>query len=131
MGYPNASLDLDIKGIMLQNEKILRSIEQLYVMQQEKDDQQTEDLPTWINLEQAAKMKGAGSLATYKCNQFLQPACGTHSTRILGRKSWRKEVVLEWLQIEDCQLAEYAKKWGAQVPEKYLRRAKKTEEGAA
>ena len=113
-------LDLDIQSLNIQCERILRSIEEVK-KQQNKLAQYKEELPAWINIEQAAKLKGGGALETYKTNTFLQPCCGSNSSRVLGRKCWRREDVIEWLLVDDSLLEEYAKKCGVPVPEKYMK----------
>lgn len=78
-------------------------------------------LPEWVTLELAAERKGGGSLSTYRTRYYLQPCCGRNSKKIAGRKCWKKEDVLEWLQITDDLLPEYAQKWGVNLPPDKLR----------
>lgn len=73
-------------------------------------------LPEWVNLELAVEKKGGGSLSTYRTRLYLQPCCGRNSKRIAGRKCWHRDDVLEWLQVTDDKLPEYAQKWGVSLP---------------
>ena len=81
------------------------------------------DVPAWVTLEAAVKLKGGGALASYKNDLILQPCCGTNSKLIGGRKCWNYKDVIEWLKITDSDLKSYAEKWGVKLPEKYLRRS--------
>jgi hypothetical protein len=78
-----------------------------------------ESIPEWVTLQQAAKYKGGAAFDTYKTQYWLQPCCGLNSRKIGGRKSWRREDVIEWLSITDDQLWEYALRKGASIPNKY------------
>lgn len=79
-------------------------------------------LPEWVNLELAVEKKGGGSLSTYRTRYYLQPCCGRNSKRIAGRKCWHRDDVLQWLNITDELLPEYATKWGVTLPsDKQLR----------
>ncbi|MCL2139784.1 MAG: hypothetical protein FWH41_09700 [Treponema sp.] len=82
-----------------------------------------DDLPAWINLDLAAKLKGGCSPDWIKNNLCLQPCCGTNYKLIGGRKCWKSEDVIEWLEIADSDLKEYGKKHRVSIPEKYLRRS--------
>ncbi|WP_461255783.1 hypothetical protein [Treponema sp. R80B11-R83G3] len=82
-----------------------------------------DDIPEWLTLEAAVKLKGGGALASYKNDLILQPCCGTNSKLIGGRKCWHKNNVIDWLNISDSDLKAYAEKWKVKLPEKYLRRS--------
>lgn len=73
-------------------------------------------LPEWVNLELAVEKKGGGSLSTYRTRYYLQPCCGRNSKRIAGRKCWHRDDVMEWLQVTDDDLPNYALKWGVSLP---------------
>jgi hypothetical protein len=77
------------------------------------------ELPEWVNLQTAAKKKGAAAFDTYKTQYWLQPCCGLKSKKVGGRKSWHRDDVIEWLLITDDKLWEYARKMGASIPLKY------------
>jgi hypothetical protein len=67
-------------------------------------------LPEWLDLKQAVALKrGAGaSMNTYKQRPRLQPRCGLHYKMIGGRRCWKKEDVIAWLEITDERLDGYA-----------------------
>jgi hypothetical protein len=77
------------------------------------------DLPEFLTLEQAVNLKGGAAVATYATKYWLQPCCGLESKRVGGRKVWRKDLVLEWIEITDDMLFEYGKKFGITIPDKY------------
>lgn len=78
-------------------------------------ERKTEQLPEFITLEQAAKLKGGASYNTYKTRYHLQPCGGTQSVRVGGRKCWKKADVLEWLTVDDTGLEAYLRRFGAEV----------------
>jgi hypothetical protein len=82
-----------------------------------------DELPEWINIDLAAKLKGGCSLDTLKNRLFLQPCCGTNYKTIGGRKCWRKDDVIFWIGIDDSGLKTYAEKYGVSIPENYERRS--------
>lgn len=76
---------------------------------------QTEQIPEFITLELAAKLKGGASFSTYKSRYYLQPCAGTNSVKVGGRKCWRKQDVFDWLEVDDSRLNDYAAKFGVTV----------------
>lgn len=70
--------------------------------------EQTE-IPEWVNLRKAVELKGCGEYSTYKCNSDRQPLCGIAEGKVCGLKAWRRETIVEWLQITDDQINEYKK----------------------
>jgi hypothetical protein len=82
-----------------------------------------DELPEWINIDLAARLKGGCSLDTIKNRLFLQPCCGTNYKSIGGRKCWRKDDVVQWIDIDDSGLKTYAEKYGVSIPENYERRS--------
>jgi hypothetical protein len=82
-----------------------------------------ESIPEWVTLQQAVKYKGGAAFDTYKTQYWLQPCCGLNSRKIGGRKSWRREDVIEWLSVTDDQLWEYALRKGASIPANYEKMA--------
>jgi hypothetical protein len=82
-----------------------------------------DNLPAWINLDLATQLKGGCSPDWIKNTLCLQPCCGTNYKLIGGRKCWKKNDVIEWLEISDSELKVYAEKWKITLPEKYLRRS--------
>ena len=83
----------------------------------------TDELPQWVTLELAVQLKGGGKLGCYKNDLYIQPCCGTNSKLIAGRKCWNYKDVIEWLNITDSDLKQYAEKWRVKLPEKYVRRS--------
>ena len=61
----------------------------------------------WYNDEECWQLKGGGSLATYRTNQFYQCKGGRPDAYVGGRKVWSKESVAEWLKLTDAQLEAY------------------------
>jgi hypothetical protein len=82
-----------------------------------------ENIPAWVNIDLATKLKGGCSALYVKNTLCLQPCCGTNSKLIGGRKCWKKDDVIEWLSITDSDLKEYAKKWKTTLPEIYRKRS--------
>jgi hypothetical protein len=82
-----------------------------------------DELPEWINLDLATKLKGGCSPEWIKNKLFLQPCCGTNYKMVGGRKCWRKDDVIAWLDITDSNLKTYAEKWKVSIPENYERRS--------
>jgi hypothetical protein len=82
-----------------------------------------DELPEWVNIDLAAKLKGGCSPDTMKNKLFLQPCCGTNYKTIGGRKCWRKDDVIAWVEIDDSGLKNYAEKYGVSIPENYERRS--------
>lgn len=83
-----------------------------------------QNIPEWVTLETACKLKGGGALGTYKSKLFLQPCCGTNYSFVCGRKSWNKQDIIEWLSITDRHLKNYAEKYGVTIPANYAGRSK-------
>jgi hypothetical protein len=67
-------------------------------------------LPEWLTLEQAVKLKGGAALNTYRCKPNLQPCCGNNYKIIGGRRCWRREDIIMWLNISDEELEAYKRK---------------------
>jgi hypothetical protein len=82
-----------------------------------------DNLPFWVNIDLAVKLKGGCSLGHTKNLLFLQPCCGTNYKTVGGRKCWRFSDVIEWLEITDSDLKAYAKKWKVSLPEVYEKRS--------
>jgi hypothetical protein len=81
-------------------------------------------LSAWLTFEQSQSLKGAPAVASMRSKPFLQPCCGKKYRLIGGRKCWRKEDVLEWLDVTDEGLKEYADRHGVELPENYRKRSK-------
>lgn len=81
-------------------------------------------LPEWLTFEQSQSLKGAPAVASMRSKPFLQPCCGKKYSLIGGRKCWRKEDVLEWLNVTDEELKQYADTHGVELPENYRKRSR-------
>ena len=127
------NLDLELKSIQIQNERLLRELTEVHKIL-EKPEQQTVYSKEYYTVEDCAGMKGGAALNTYKANRFLLPGCGNpkFSVFIAGRLAFPKEEVMKWLKVSDADYLEYAKECGVTtIPEKYVRlsqKAKKREE---
>lgn len=123
------SIDLDLKSIQLQNERLLRQLSEVHkILQSPKEKAITSK--EFYTVEDCAKMKGGAALTTYKANRFLLPGCGNpkFSVFIAGRLSFPHDEVMKWLKISDADYLDYAKECGITiVPEKYIRLVKKAQ----
>jgi hypothetical protein len=104
-----------------------------------------ENLPEWIDLEQAlilkrgvcgekkraasgaartpdAPLAGGASITTYRQKLFLQPCCGLNYKMVGGRRCWKKDDVITWLAITDEELKTYAEKHHVELPAVYEKR---------
>ena len=124
------NVDLELKSIQIQNERLLRELEEVHRILNvplEKNITSKE----FYTVEDCAELKGAAALNTYKSNRFMLPGCGNpkYSVFILGRLAFPHDVVMRWLKVTDSDYLEYAKECGVSVvPEKYVRLAKKAHE---
>lgn len=115
------TLELTLKGVDLQLTQICHSILELKLEVAKKS--KYDDLPEWLNIEMAAKLKGGFCIETMKNKPFLQPCCGANSRTIGGRKCWKKDDVVFWIGITDADLKSYAEKWGVKIPAIYEKRS--------
>lgn len=115
-------LDLILNGYRLEFAAITQELKGLRAELTKKT--LTDNLPEWINLERAAELKGGPALSTYQTRLFLQPCCGRNARLVGGRKVWRKEDVIRWLDVDDAALVDYAREYHATIPDTYVRRAK-------
>ena len=94
-------------------------------------------LPEWLDLEQAVNLKrglrgrgeddpfvGGASITFYRQKPFLQPCCGLNYKIVSGRRCWKKEDVIAWLEITDESLAAYAAVRKETLPDTYKKRGK-------
>jgi len=106
-----------IQGIELKMSQLL-----LAVRERDADNERQKllkEMPEWVTLEQALAYKGGAAKATLYSQAWLQPCCGANSRFVGGRKCWRRNDVLEWLDVTDDTLWQYAQKQKAAVPDKY------------
>lgn len=124
------NLDLELKSIQIQNERLLRELSEVHKIL-EKPEQQTVYSKEYYTVEDCAGMKGGAALNTYKANRFLLPGCGNpqFSVFIAGRLAFPKEEVMKWLKVSDADYLEYAKECGVTtIPEKYVRLSQKAKQ---
>jgi hypothetical protein len=114
-------LELILQGFTIELTKITLAINELKAETQKKS--KHEDLPEWINIDLAIKLKGGCSAQWIKNNLFLQPCCGINFKSIGGRKCWQKDDVIFWLTVTDSDLKGYAEKWKTTIPENYQKRS--------
>ena len=123
------NLDLEVKELQLQNQKLIRAMDEIQKLLSEKKPEQEFELKEFYTLEETWKIKGGCSLNTLKANPFLRVGCGNpkYARYIGGRLCFTRSDTLVWASICDGpEYLEYAKKCGITViPEKYLRLAKK------
>ena len=120
------NIDLELKEIQLQNEKVDRK---LSVMQQLIEELAANPATekAYYNVEECAQMKGAASILSYKGNRFMLPGCGNPKfcVHILGRLAFPAPVVKRWLEIPDEEYLDYARnECGVTIiPPKYAKMA--------
>jgi hypothetical protein len=115
------TMELILQGFTIELSKITIAINEMKEAVQTKS--KYDELPEWITIDMAAKLKGGCSLDTVKNRLFLQPCCGTNYKSIGGRKCWKKDDVIQWIDIDDSGLKIYAEKYGVSIPENYERRS--------
>jgi hypothetical protein len=72
-----------------------RVVERLEVLENKVDPQ-----PAWYDLKTAARIKGL-NLNTLRSRQILQPNKGIPDGIISGKKMWRRETILRWIDETD------------------------------
>jgi hypothetical protein len=127
--------DLELKQIQLQNERVLRQLEDVRELI-EKPEEQTFLSKEYYSVEEVSNLKGGCAVNTYKASsRFLLPGCGSNDPKycvyIGGRLSFPRSAVLRWLQITDAELEDYARECGVNIlPDKYLKLAQKAKQKA-
>ena len=126
-----SNLDLDIKTVMLQEERTLRELRELKEGMNKllSMGNNHSDIPEWLTLDQACALKGVNK-NTIKCNPWLKPGAGLRSMQryCSGRLVYnRDEVVLPWLRVTDENLLEYLTETCGitQIPEKLKQKLEK------
>jgi hypothetical protein len=117
----NAEENLALDGLRLAVDKLAYEVS--LQRQNETAASKYGGLPEWINLEQAAALKGGPALVTYRQKLFLQPCCGLNWKLVGGRRCWKKKDVIEWLGVTDASLKQYAGERNVRLPELYERRS--------
>lgn len=102
---------LQFQGLELAIKKLQLLVEEGIEVQKKEQERNAlkRELPEWLTLEQAVRLKGGASLNTYKTRSLYQPLCGIRESTVGGRKVWNKDTVIEWLSITDDKLNEYKK----------------------
>lgn len=122
-------MDIELKTIQIQNEKIVRAIEDVHnLLTLANGSKSKEKEKEFYTIEDCAELKGGAAVNTYKCNRFLLPGCGNprYSVHIAGRLCFPRGEVEKWLKVTDAEYIEYAKECGVTtIPEKYVRLSRK------
>ena len=124
------NLDLELKQIQLQNEKLLRELDEVHKMLATVVPQ-SENRKEFYTIEECADLKGGAALNTYRANRILLPGCGNpkYASYIGGRLCFAKKIVEEWKYITDAEYPEYARSCGVSIlPEKFAKLAQKAKE---
>lgn len=105
------NFDLDVKTMILQEERNRRDLQELKESVQKLLSMSVShsDIPEWLTLEQAVALKGM-NLNTVKCNAYLRPGAGNPKMQRYcgGRLVFHRDsVVLPWLKITDESLLNY------------------------
>jgi hypothetical protein len=136
----NETENLILQGLLLSVDRL--GLEIAKQRQEAQSRGSYDNLPEWIDLEQAVALKrgvcaekkrsgngepgaGGASLTFYRQKLFLQPCCGRNYRMVGGRRCWKKDDVIKWLSITDEDLLVYAETHGAKLPKVYEDRALK------
>ena len=124
------NLDLELKEIQLQNEKLIRELAEVHKMV-EAVIPHKENQKEFYTIEECAELKGGAALNTYKANRLLLPGAGNplYTSYIGGRLCFARDVVMEWLHVTDADYEEYAHRCGVSVlPDKFVMLSKKAKD---
>lgn len=124
------NLDLELKEIQLQNEKLIRELAEVHKMV-EAVIPHKENKKEFYTIEECAELKGGAALNTYKANRLLLPGAGNpqYASYIGGRLCFSRDVVMQWLHVTDADYPDYAQRCGVSIlPEKFAILAKKAKE---
>ncbi len=132
-GGKMSNIDLDVKTVMLQEERTLRELQELKEGKNKllSTDVNHSAIPEWVTLDQAVALKGLNK-NTVKCNPYLRPGAGNPKMQryVGGRLVFnRDEVVLPWLHVTDDNLLEYMTKTCGitHIPDKLRQKLNKAE----
>ena len=126
------NLDLELKEIQLQNEKLLRELAEVHELLNAVQPQ-SENKKEFYTIEECARIKGGAALNTYKAHRILLPGAGNqkYASYIGGRLCFARDVVIKWLRVTDADYPEYARSCGVSIlPEKFAILAKKAKDKA-
>jgi len=122
-----SNIDLDVKTVMLQEERTLRELQEL------KDGMNKllsmvvshEEMPEWLTLEQATALKGV-NFNTTKCNVLTRPGAGNPKLQRYcnGRLMFHRDVVKYWMQQTDETMLRYITETCGitHIPEEYRKK---------
>ncbi|MBR4321800.1 hypothetical protein [Treponema sp.] len=121
-----ANLDLDLRQIMLAQERSMREMQELKEgLNKVLSSVITHaDIPEWVDLKQACQLKRLNSFNTVKQHFWLKPGCGQKKFQRIcdGRIVYnRDEVIIPWLSVTSENLLSYLENCGLDkscLPEK-------------
>lgn len=125
----NLNLDLELRSLQLQTERVLNELTEVHELLGGISPQKEQR--EYYTVEECARMKGGASLNTYKTNRFLLPGCGNpeYSVYVGGRLCFRQAEVQRWLSVTDAEYLDYAGECGITIiPEKFQRLAQKAQQ---
>lgn len=124
----NESENIYLQGLKLAVETL--AIEIAKQRQEAIERGRYDNLPEWLDLEQAIILKrgicagkkraengkerknelieGGASLNTYRQKLSLQPCCGRNYKMIAGRRCWKRDDVINWLDVTDKDIDAYS-----------------------
>lgn len=125
----NLDLDLELRSIQLQTERVLNELSEVHELLGELTPKKEQR--EFYTVEECARMKGGASLNTYKTNRFLLPGCGNprYAVYVGGRLCFSQAEVQRWLSVTDAEYLNYAGECGITIiPEKFQRLAQKAKQ---
>lgn len=125
----NLNLDLELRSLQLQTERVLNELTEVHELLGGISPQKKQR--EYYTVDECAQMKGGASLNTYRTNRFLLPGCGNpqYSVYVGGRLCFPQAEVQRWLSVTDAEYLEYAGECGIKIiPEKYQRLALKAKQ---
>ena len=78
------------------------------------------NVPEYVTLKEAAKLKGVISYENLQKKPWHQPCCGTRSIRINGHRAWKRDEIFRWLKIDDSTLEEYARSLNVDISRHFI-----------
>ena len=123
------NLDLELRSLQLQNERVMQELGALHELLGELTPKKEQR--EFYTVEECAQMKGGASLNTYRTNRFLLPGCGNpqYSVYVGGRLCFPQAEVQRWLSVTDAEYLDYAGECGITIiPEKFQRLAQKAKQ---
>lgn len=78
------------------------------------------EIPEYVTLKEAAKLKGITSYENLMKKPWHQPCCGTNSVRINGHRAWKRQDIIEWLNVTDSNLEQYARSKNVDISRHFI-----------